>query len=158
VEAEVAFDAGAGLGHAGVGPQVDLVVFDGSPQALHEEVIASGVLAIHADLDLVGGQHLDVVGRCELAAPIAAEYLGLAVTWERLPESFDAEVTVQHGSQVEEAARGSLLGRQMHPFAERRDAGDVDRPDLVGPDDGQLPQQIEMNLVLGDGFEVFGRR
>lgn len=34
VKANVTADAGAGLGHAGVGLEVDLLVLDASPQAL----------------------------------------------------------------------------------------------------------------------------
>ncbi len=40
VEAEVVPDRGAGLGNAGIGPQVDLLVFDGPPEALDEDVVA----------------------------------------------------------------------------------------------------------------------
>src|SRR6056297_3851752 len=92
VEAEVAPDPGAGLGHAGVGSQVDLLVFDGSPQALYEDVVAPGALAVHADPDLAGGQHLDEVGGSELAALVGVEDLGRAVTRQRLFHSFYAEV------------------------------------------------------------------
>src|SRR5690606_10363674 len=52
----------------GIGPQVDFLVFDSPPEALDEDVVTPGALAIHADLDLAGGQHLDEVGRGELAA------------------------------------------------------------------------------------------
>ena len=68
VEGQIAADPGPGFGHAGIGPQVDLFVFDGPPQALDEDIVPPRALAIHADLDLAGGQHLDEVGRRELAA------------------------------------------------------------------------------------------
>src|SRR5690606_9045046 len=61
-------DPGAGFGSAGIGAQVDLFVFDGSPQALDEDIVAPGRLAIHTDLDLAGGEHLDEVDGRELAA------------------------------------------------------------------------------------------
>ena len=61
-------DPGAGLGHADRGPQADFLVFDAPPQSLDEELIAPRPLAIHADLERAGSQHLDDVGRCELAA------------------------------------------------------------------------------------------
>ena len=44
VESEIAADPGAGLRDAGVGPQVDLFVFDGPPEALDEDVVAPGAL------------------------------------------------------------------------------------------------------------------
>src|SRR5665811_345981 len=41
------------LRDTGVGPQVHLLVFDGPPQALDEDVVSPGAFPIHADLDLV---------------------------------------------------------------------------------------------------------
>ena len=85
VESDVAADPGAGLGDTGVDPQVDLLVFDGSPQPLHEDVVAPGALAIHADPDLAGGQNLDEVGGGELTALVAVEDLALvALAWTGL--------------------------------------------------------------------------
>ena len=40
-----------------VGVQVNLFVFDRFPDALDEDIVAPGALAIHADRDLVGDQH-----------------------------------------------------------------------------------------------------
>jgi hypothetical protein len=39
VEGQIPADPGPGLGYAGVGAQVDLFVFDGSPQALDEDIV-----------------------------------------------------------------------------------------------------------------------
>ena len=83
---------GAGLGDGGGGPQVDLLVFDGSPQALHDDVVTPGALAVHADPHLAGGQTLDEVGGGELTALIAVEDLGRAVTCERCLHSLDADI------------------------------------------------------------------
>lgn len=71
MEVQISADPGAGLGHAGIGPQVDFLVFGGPPEAFDEDVIAPDSLAIHADLDIARGQHLDKVCRIELAAPDA---------------------------------------------------------------------------------------
>ena len=70
IEAEVSSNAGPSLGHAGIGTQVYLLVFDGSPEAVDKDVVALGAPAIHADLDLARGQHLDEVNGRELAALI----------------------------------------------------------------------------------------
>jgi len=40
IEAQISADPGAGLRHAGIDPQVDLLVFDGPPEALDEDVVA----------------------------------------------------------------------------------------------------------------------
>ena len=68
VEGQIAADPGTGFRDAGIGPQVDLLVFDGPPEALDEDIVAPGPLAIHTDLDLAGGEHLDEVDGRELAA------------------------------------------------------------------------------------------
>ena len=46
VKAEIVTDPGAGFRNAGIGVQVDLFVFDGSPEALYEDVVAPSSLAI----------------------------------------------------------------------------------------------------------------
>lgn len=61
--------------HAGIGPQVDLLIFDGPPEAFDEVVVALGALAIHADLEFPPSQHLDEVCRSELAALVCIEDL-----------------------------------------------------------------------------------
>ena len=68
VEGQIQANPGPGLGHAGIGPQVDLLVFDGPPKALDKDIVPPSALAIHADFNLAGGQNLDEFGRGELAA------------------------------------------------------------------------------------------
>src|SRR6056297_502794 len=159
VEADVAADPSPGLGDAGVGPQVDLLVFDGPPEALHEDVVAPGALAIHTDPDLAGGQNLDEVGGRELATLIAVEDLGRSVSRQCLLDSFYAEVGL-HRDRYQPCQDPS--GEPVHDRGEvdeaprRRDVGDVHRPDLVGPDDGQLPQQIGIDLVPRCRFRGVG--
>lgn len=51
VKGQVSADRSAGLGHAGIGAQVDLLVFHRFPKALDEDVVAPGALAVDADLD-----------------------------------------------------------------------------------------------------------
>ena len=41
------------LRDAGIGSQVDLLVFDSPPEPFHENIVPLGPLAIHADRDLV---------------------------------------------------------------------------------------------------------
>jgi hypothetical protein len=56
VEVQIFPDGSAGFWHVGVGPEVDLLVFDALPDTFDEDVVAPGTLAIHADLDAVGDQ------------------------------------------------------------------------------------------------------
>jgi hypothetical protein len=74
---------------------VYLFVFDGPPQVLDEDVVAPSPLAVHTDLDLMCRQRLDELGRGELAALIGVEYLGPAVTRQRL---FASMIDTRHDS------------------------------------------------------------
>lgn len=44
VEGQIPADPGAGLGDAGIGPQVDLLIFDAPPQTFDEDVVAPSPL------------------------------------------------------------------------------------------------------------------
>ena len=67
-ELQIASYRGAGFGDAGVGPEIDFLVFDRAPQPLDEDVVAPGALAVHADGDARVLERLDDVDRGELAA------------------------------------------------------------------------------------------
>ena len=57
VEVEISADRAAGLADAFVGSQIDLLVFDATPQPLDEHVVPPGPFAVHADGDAVAGEH-----------------------------------------------------------------------------------------------------
>jgi len=44
------------LGNAGIGPQVNLLVFDAPPEPFDEHIVPPRPFAIHADRDLVTSQ------------------------------------------------------------------------------------------------------
>lgn len=95
VVAQITPDRGAGLGNVGIGPQVDLLILDGPPETLHEDIVAPNSLAIHADFVFAGDQHLDEIGRCELATLIRVKDLRRAVTRKRLLHSLNAKIHFQ---------------------------------------------------------------
>lgn len=96
VQAEISTDPGTRLRATTIGPQVDFAAFVAPPQTLDEGVVPLGPVAtIHADLDLMGGQHLYEVGRGELTAQVRVVDPGLAVL--RLRLSFHAEGSLQRG-------------------------------------------------------------
>lgn len=47
-EVRMLADPGPALGHAGIGPQVDVLMLDGSPQALDKDVVSANALTIYA--------------------------------------------------------------------------------------------------------------
>jgi hypothetical protein len=57
-----------GLRHAGIGPQVDLLVLDRPPEPIDEHVVAPCALAVHANGDLVLLQQIGEGDAGELAA------------------------------------------------------------------------------------------
>lgn len=69
-------------------------MFDGPPHALDEDNVASCPFSINA-LDLAGSQHLDEIGKGELATLVGIEYLRRAVTRQRLLPSLHSEVSLQ---------------------------------------------------------------
>src|SRR3954447_13906484 len=56
IVAEPGADAGFGLGDAGIGVEVDLLVFEAAPQPLDEDVVHVAAFAVHADRDFVALQ------------------------------------------------------------------------------------------------------
>src|SRR3954453_17574110 len=91
VKTEIPADRGAGLGDRVVSSQVDLLVFDRSPEALDEDVVTPSTLAVHADGDFVCGQDTDEGLAGELAALIGVEDLRPAMVGQSLFQSLDAE-------------------------------------------------------------------
>src|SRR5687768_4684905 len=66
VERQISADGGSRLGHAVVGFEIHLLVFDAAPQPLDKHIVAPGSLAIHADRNLVLQQDLREGRRCKL--------------------------------------------------------------------------------------------
>ena len=143
-------DRGSCVWYAVVGMQIDLLVLHRPPKPLDEHVVPPGALAVHADLDLVFGEHAGEGGAGKLRALVGVDDLGLAVPRQRFFERLDAEVglhryrdaprqhpprePVEHGGEIDKAFR-------------HRNIRDVHRPDLVGPHDLHAAQEIRVDRV-----------
>lgn len=150
VEREVSFQPSLGLRNAVVGVQIDLVVLDRTPQALDKDVVAPAALAVHADLDAAILEQRGEVGAGELAALVGVEDFWRAIAVDRLPDGIQAEIRRQRvGDAPAEhlAAEPIHDGHQIDEAPAHRDIGDVSGPDLVRPVDGEVPQQIRIDLV-----------
>ena len=66
---------GAGVRHAVVGVQIDLLLLHRPPKALDEDVVPPGAFAVHADRDAMAGEHAGEGRARELAALIGVEDL-----------------------------------------------------------------------------------
>ena len=84
VEVEIATNRFAGVGHAVVGAEIHLLVFDAAPQPLDEDVVSPRTFAVHADRDAVLDQQAGERGARELRALVGVEDLRLAVLGQRL--------------------------------------------------------------------------
>lgn len=74
-----------------VGVEIALLVFDGAPDALDEDVVAPGALIVHGDGDVGGFQSLDELQGGELTALIRIENFRLAITTQGVFYRLDAE-------------------------------------------------------------------
>ena len=150
IKGEIAADRGARLGNAGIGAQVDFLVLDRPPEALDEDVVAPGALAIHADGDLGGGQDCDEADGGELAALVGVEDARPAMPGQSFLERLDAEIRAQCDRQPpgeDLAAVPVDDGREIDEAARHRYVGDVHRPDLVWPGHRQVAQEVRVDLV-----------
>ena len=147
---EVEIDPQTGLGGRDrvVGFQINLLVLHAAPQALDEDVVAPAALAIHADRDLVVLEHLREVQAGELAALIGVEDFRLAVAGDGFLKRIDAEIRGQRIGEPpgEHAAAGPIDDRhEIDEAPAHRDVGDIRGPDLVGPVDLQVPEQVRID-------------
>lgn len=91
VEGQISANAEAGLGHGLVGVEIDLFVFNRTPEPFDEDVAPPRTLAIHRDGDLRLLQRRREVHRGELRSLVGIEYVGFAVTGQRFLDRFDSE-------------------------------------------------------------------
>jgi hypothetical protein len=99
IKAKPGADTGLGLSDAGIGVEIDLLVFEAAPQSLDEDVVHEAALAIHADRDPVTLQDAGEIVAGELAALIGVEDLGPAVPEKRVLESLDTEIRTERVRQ-----------------------------------------------------------
>ena len=71
VERKIAAQARPGVARGGIFGQADLLVLDGAPQALGENVVARAAATVHTDLDAGRKQQGGVLGAGEMAPLVA---------------------------------------------------------------------------------------
>ena len=75
VETDVPAKAFAGGRYAFIGAQVDLLIFDGAPEAFDEDIVSPCAFAVHADLDIGILERFDEVDGCKLRSLIGVHDL-----------------------------------------------------------------------------------
>ncbi len=92
VEVEVSAQPGSRFRDAVVGPEIHLLVLDGLPQPVDEDVVAPAALTVHRDLDVMGLEHRSEGQAGELAALVGVEDLRCPMAAQGLFQRLDAEV------------------------------------------------------------------
>ena len=134
--------------------EIDLFVFDRSPEPLDEDVVIDPAPTVHADLDVMAFEAADKIRCCKLHPLIHVEDLRLRKDQgffqglytecrlqgdRKLPGQNVTAEPVHDGHKVDKA--------MIHP-----DVRDIGTPDLVRMVDFQTPQQIGVLPVLGTGL------
>jgi hypothetical protein len=152
VEVDVAPDEVLGLRSALVRAQIYLLVLERAPKAFDEDVVTPCAFAVHADRDSVVFEHGYESTIGELHALIAVEDLRAAEPANRLFHRVDAEVGGQavRESPSQRLAREQIEhGEEVQEPAPHRDVRDIRAPNVIGPDDEEVSQQIREDRVLG---------
>src|SRR4029077_9370586 len=153
VEIEPGANTGFGLGHTRIGVEVDLLVFEASPQPFDKDVVHAPALAVHTDGDPVILQRAGEILAGELTALVGIEDLGPAVPAERLLERLDTKIGAkrvrqspcQHG-----AADPVHNDHQIEKALGHRDIGDVGAPPhLVASEVSWLPSWRPSWVIVG---------
>jgi len=141
--------------------QVDVLVLEGAPEALDEDIVQSPSSAIHTDADSLGFQTLAEGAGGELSSLIGVEHVGASLV-QGLLKGVEAEGTVKGVGELPGqhiTAEPVDDGYQVHKTASHGDVGNVGTPHLVRACDGQSPQQVGVNAILrvrdrGTGFGI----
>lgn len=160
VEPKIACQPGIQVGYRGVVLEVDVLVLDRAPQSLDEDVVERAASPIHADAYASPFQAARKGQGGELHALIGVEDLGPR-RLKRLLQRVQTEPTVERVGQmpVDHVVAEPINDRhQVHEAAQQRHIRDVGAPDLIGPRDRQLAQQVRIDLVFGIGNGRLGLR
>ncbi len=153
-EVKVVCQALVEQGHGVVIMDVDVFVFDGSPEPLDENVVQCPASSIHADADVIKDESIREYRGGELAALIGVEDFGFSDS-EGIFQGQEAEIDRQSIGQPprqDKPAEPVYHGNQVHKALWHMNIGDVRAPYLIGMVDGQPSQQVGINAVLGMGL------
>src|SRR5579884_2378796 len=134
IEGDVAPDGSLGLRGTGVRPQIYLLVLDRAPKTFHEDVVAPGPLAVHADANAAILEKPDEIGISELRALVRVENLRAPESLEGFPHCLDAEVRRQRVGETpgQHAARCPIHDNEkVEKSTSHRDVRDIRTPHVV---------------------------
>ena len=159
-EAEVVSQAEGESRHGVVVPNIDVLIFDGTPEPFDKDVVQCPAPSIHADFDVFFQEPIGEARGGELAALVRVKDFG-GCDREGFLQGLDAEVHFQRVRQFPGQhipAEPVHHGDQIHKALCQADIGDVRAPNLIGMINGQPPQQVGINAMLGMGATGIGTR
>jgi hypothetical protein len=95
IEHQPIVDTLLGLSDTIVGLEINLFVFQSSPEALNKDIIQPSALAVHADFDAVIFQYIGKIFTGKLSALVAIEYISCAVVCQRFFQRFNTMRGIQ---------------------------------------------------------------
>ncbi len=124
--------------------EIDLLVFQGTPETFHKDVVVNSPSAVHADGDATGFQDFgEPVGR-ELGALVRVEDLRPA-SLKGIRQRFDAEVDLHcygHSPGNDIPAEPIHDGNKVDETLLHPNIGYVSRPYLIRTIDHYVPEQV----------------
>lgn len=150
VERQVVRQALVGRIDGVVGMQIDLLVFNALPQSLHEHVVSPPPFSVHADLDAMVGEHPRELLARELAPLVRIEDGRSAIWGDGRLHRIQTEVGSQRVGQPprqDPTTRPVEHHKEIHKASAHRNVGDIGGPDMIGPRDGEIPQEIGVNRM-----------
>lgn len=136
--------------YIGILLQVDVFIFEATPEPLNENVVHRAAATIHTDKDIGLLQ-----GGCESGGrelnPLVSVKDGRLLMAQRFPQSGQTEVTIQGVGQFpgqDVTAEPIHDGHQIHEPAGQANIGDVSTPDLIGLGNSQVAQPVGINPVF----------
>ena len=127
--------------------EIDLLVFHGSPESFDHHIVNRASLAIHADRNVLRLQRAGELMTRELGSLIRVEDFGFAKRRKRIVQSIHAKVDVHAVGQSPRkniAAEPIHHGNQIQEAKLHRNVRDVATPNLVGPIDFEVAQQVRI--------------
>ena len=131
------------------------LVLNTAPDTLDKHVVSPSAFAVHAQFATLIKHRCRNFCSCALTALVSIDNLGLTEFGECLLKDFYGMTRLQgDGHFVREHLAASYIdhSRQVNKALGHRNVGGVQCPDLVGPDDGQVPEQIRVDLVARLSF------
>lgn len=149
IEIEISSQTFNRLRHGLVVVQINLFVFDASPEPLNEDVVRCTASAVHADLDLALFENSSKGIACELRALITVKDLWMSHMKCSI-ERAQAKVVLHRRGDLptEHIARVPINDRdQVNEAGLQANIRDIHAPDLIHAIDLQPAQQVGINLM-----------